>query len=181
MAVEVHTYAVNVFFWDKNCKTCGKKGHISRVCRSRLPQAISQIPNSEQPAESINSENIDFIDYFGKINVICGNKPADRRMIKVQIDGRDVEMELDTGAPCAIISEKTLRSIKPKFSLLKSDRQFASYTRHKIICLGRLPVHAKIGNKTLRLNVYVVKGDFDALLGREWIAQFIHEIIFFNF
>ncbi|CAG9760096.1 unnamed protein product [Ceutorhynchus assimilis] len=170
------------FFWDKICRICKKKGHIGRVCKSRLTEAISQIHNSEQPVEGINFENIDFINYVKKINVICGADPsAAHRMIEVQIDGHRIEMELDTGAPCAIISEKTLRSIKPKFSLLKSDRQFASYTRHKVICLGRLPVHAKIGKKTTKLNVYVVKGDFDALLGREWItylSYFIHGINF---
>lgn len=97
-------------------------------------------------------------------------------MINVMIDGRPLQMELDTGAPCGIISETKLREIKPGFSLLPSDRQFASYSGHRLNCLGRVPVQVAIGSTARRLNVYVVAGESDPLFGREWIAQFVDQI-----
>ena len=99
-------------------------------------------------------------------------------MINVQINGRQVSMELDTGAPCGIINHNTLRKLIPNVSLQKSDRQFASYTKHRIICMGRARVCVTVGGTTRRLNLYVVKGDFDPLFGREWITHFANEINF---
>lgn len=38
-------------------------------------------------------------------------------MLNVQIDGHNIPMELDTGAPCSIISKKRLSIIKPNYIL----------------------------------------------------------------
>uniref|UniRef100_A0A182PWJ5 Uncharacterized protein n=1 Tax=Anopheles epiroticus TaxID=199890 RepID=A0A182PWJ5_9DIPT len=74
------------------------------------------------------------------------------------------------------MSETTLHSIKARYSLNPTDRQFTSYTGHRINCLGRLPVKVKIGDVTRRLNLYVVSGNTDSLFGREWIANFKKQI-----
>ncbi|XP_062708108.1 uncharacterized protein K02A2.6-like [Aedes albopictus] len=97
-------------------------------------------------------------------------------MIDVEIDGHGLRMELDTGAPCGIIAESKLRGIKPKYSLLRTDRKFSSYTGHPINCLGRLPVNVTVGTTNRRLNLYVVAGESDSLFGREWISQFVEQI-----
>lgn len=165
------------YFFDKNCRKCGKKGHIARVCRSKVQKTTSYINTSEQPTEQ-TVDNLDCIQNSDYFNVVNASNLSDRRMIKVNIDGRNLEMELDTGAPCTIISEKTFRSLKLNCSLRSSNRQFSSYTQHNIVCLGRLPVNVTIENKTRRLSLYVVKGDFGSLLGREWINHFAKEINF---
>ncbi|XP_024872568.1 uncharacterized protein K02A2.6-like, partial [Temnothorax curvispinosus] len=144
-------------FRDAECHNCGIKGHIAKVCRSRDNKKTDQVSDALVPAEHVDS-----VQYFNKVNDIGSNSVAQKRMINVIIDGHNLKMELDTGAPCGI----------------KTDRQFASYTLHKINCIGRLPVNVKVGQTTKRLNLYVVEGDFDTLFGREWIAHFTHEIDF---
>lgn len=64
--------------------------------------------------------------------------------MEAKVDGRTLKMELEIGAP---VSEKTLCSIKTRFLFQKSDRQFTNYTRHKISCLGGLPVQMTLGEK----------------------------------
>ncbi|XP_037930881.1 uncharacterized protein K02A2.6-like [Teleopsis dalmanni] len=102
-------------------------------------------------------------------------------MVHVKIDGKEIQMELDTGAPCAVISYRTLRSIRPNCKLLKSDRRFTSYTGHKVNCVGRIVVSASVGKIVRRLSLYVVEGDCDTLCGREWISQFARENNFSEF
>uniref|UniRef100_A0A182YS55 RNA-directed DNA polymerase n=1 Tax=Anopheles stephensi TaxID=30069 RepID=A0A182YS55_ANOST len=85
-------------------------------------------------------------------------------------------MELDTGAPCSIIAEETLRLIKPLYTLQPSDRQFSSYTGHRVTCVGRLKVQVTIGMRTRSEQLYVVSGVSDSLLGREWISHFADQI-----
>lgn len=87
-------------------------------------------------------------------------------------------MELDTGASCAIISKSRLQGIKPEYQLLKTDKQFASYTGHYVNCVGCVQVNATLGKTTRKLKLYVVKDNLDTLFGREWIEQFAEEIDF---
>jgi len=101
-----------------------------------------------------------------------------KRVLSVRIDGQPVDMELDTGAPCSIISAQTLRSIKSHFTLQATTRRFASYMSHGIWCIGRILVNVTIGSTTRKLYLYVVEGHFDTLLGKEWISHFSKEINF---
>ncbi|XP_055605012.1 uncharacterized protein LOC129753241 [Uranotaenia lowii] len=152
------------------CYRCGKKGHIAQVCRSSDAssgfQNTAQVHSEEQPASQI-----DLVHSLSKIHSIT---KFEKRFVNVSINGHNVEMEVDTGAPCGIISEVKLRMIKPNSPLLNTDRQFSSYTGHRIQC--RLPVTVGIGSTTRKLDVYVVSGDYDSLFGREWISQFSSEI-----
>ncbi|XP_055623435.1 uncharacterized protein K02A2.6-like [Toxorhynchites rutilus septentrionalis] len=158
-------------FQSATCFNCGKTGHISKVCRAPKrnfhDQSTSQV-QSEEPAMQV-----DVVQSLDKIHSIA---TSGKRVINVIIDGRMLEMEVDTGAPCGIISEAKLRTLKPSFTLLRTDRQFSSYTGHRIQCLGRLPVNVSIGKTTRKLDLYVVSGDYDTLCGREWIAKFSGEL-----
>ncbi|XP_011701123.1 PREDICTED: uncharacterized protein LOC105457890 [Wasmannia auropunctata] len=136
-------------FFGAVCHNCKKKGHIAKVCR-----AMKQM---QGPADLTDQDTAD---------------------TKTTIDGRDLEMELDTGAPCGIVSKQTLFFIKPACKLFKTDRRFASYTGHGVNCIGRIPVEVTLGKTSRKLNLYVVDGNFDSLFGREWISHFVHEIKF---
>lgn len=72
-----------------------------------------------------------------------------RYMIDVFIDGKILQMEVNPGAPCGIVSENfTLRKIKPRFTLKKSQKQFVSYTGHSVPCIGHIRVKITIGRTT---------------------------------
>lgn len=155
-------------FRDARCNVCNKKGHIARVCqseKSKFHSSADQVQSRETPASEV-----DLVQSLNQVSSVG------KKMIDVGIDGRHLQMELDTGAPCGIVGESTLRKIKPKFSLLPTDRQFSSYTGHRINCLGRLPVQVSVGSTTRKLNLYVVSGESDSLFGREWIAHFVEQI-----
>lgn len=161
-------------FRDVKCHNCDRKGHIAKVCRSRR----SKFPSSS--ADQVESEEmppteIDLVQRLNQVHDIVSNVTG-KKMIDVEIDGRHLQMELDTGAPCGIIGESKLRSIKPKFSLQKTDRQFSSYSGHRINCLGRIPVNVSMGSMTRRLNLYVVASESESLFGREWISHFVDQI-----
>ncbi|XP_055633621.1 uncharacterized protein LOC129773967 [Toxorhynchites rutilus septentrionalis] len=157
-------------FRNATCFTCEKKGHIAKACRSSKYQ--SQDRSTSQVQLEKPSEEVDEVMRLSKIHSVAA---CQKKVVSVEIDGL-LEMEVDTGAPCGIISEKKLRTIKPTFTLKGTDRQFSSYTGHKIMCMGLLPVNVSVGATTHKLNLYVVSGDYDALFGREWISQFMKEV-----
>lgn len=110
---------------------------------------------------------MDVVQHLNRLNQVNVSDSGKRPYLTVLVEGRHLTMELDSGAPCGIISVKTLRTVKPHYSLYKSDRQFVSYTHHPLQCIGRIPVNVTLGNTTRRLNLYVVDGDYDILFGRE--------------
>ncbi|XP_018406088.1 PREDICTED: uncharacterized protein K02A2.6-like, partial [Cyphomyrmex costatus] len=157
------------------CHKCSKVGHIAKVCRSgKTIQAVQDA--NQATTTALPAEHVDTIQQFSKIEEIHATKVLNKQMIMVKIDGHELAMELDTGAPCSIVNENILRLIKPDFKLCSTDRKFASYTGHHIECMGYLPVNVSLGTTSRKLKLYVVKEPFDTLLGREWIAEFTEEI-----
>ena len=157
---------------ESECHKCKKKGHIARVCRSnRTALTTDQVDSEEYPAQ-----HIDTIRRLNKIEEMHTLKTYDKVMLRVQIDGHNLEMELDTGAPCGIISSVTLRKIKSDYRLHPTNRQFMSYTHHRLNCIGRISVSVTLGKTSRELDLYVIEGEYDSLFGREWLAQFKHEL-----
>nr|XP_049467133.1 uncharacterized protein K02A2.6-like [Anopheles coluzzii] len=87
-----------------------------RNIRQQKGETIAQFVQSQQ------NSDIDVVQSLHCINNIPSMK---KKMLNVKINGFPLTMELDTGAPCGIISETTLRKILPKYSLQPSDRQFS--------------------------------------------------------
>ncbi|XP_059222020.1 uncharacterized protein K02A2.6-like isoform X3 [Stomoxys calcitrans] len=152
-------------FRNASCFVCSKTGHIAKVCKSRTGQ-ISEDDCDDGEIQRLNA-------VFSQ-----NGSRSNKRMIERRINGVKIQMELDTGAPCGIMSRNTFRSRIGNQRLLKTDRRFTSYTGHRIECVGRVAVNVSVGLSTRKLNLYVVDGDFDALFGREWISQFVNEIDF---
>ncbi|XP_018399992.1 PREDICTED: uncharacterized protein K02A2.6-like [Cyphomyrmex costatus] len=159
-------------FRDAECHSCKKKGHIAKVCKSK-EQTTSQIVATEQPAEKV--------DVIQRLNSLKQNNAINtvgRQFVTVLIEGRSLQMELDSGASCGIISKAKLQEIKLHQTLNDTDLQFVSYTHHHLKCIGYIPVNVTLGSTMRKLNLYVVDGNNDILFGREWISQFVHEIDF---
>lgn len=158
---------------DAICNACNKRGHIAPVCRSGNVRQVKEHSDSE---EELPAEQVDQILRLNKMDAVNAVKFPGKVVLDVLINGRNVKMEIDTGAPCAIVSKQTLDSAKIKYKLLETNQQFASFSGHRISCLGRTSVNAQIGSSVRRLDLYVADGLVDSLLGREWIVAFANEI-----
>ena len=95
-------------FKTARCHRCGKLGHIVRVCRSRQstpennqPQT-SAVQNLEQVFLPPNqSSGPEYTLFSLEDNV--GNR---RYTMNLQLDDRNVLLEVDTGASLSLMSEK---------------------------------------------------------------------------
>jgi len=126
-------------------------------------------------------EQVDIVHNLNQIIVINRRDPASRRILTVQIEGRELKMELDSGAPFGIVSKETLHLIKPTYKLQKTDKQFVSYSGHNIKCIGFTPVNVTMGKTSRKLNLYIIEDKYDSLFDNEWISAFVNEIPFHNF
>ncbi|XP_039518223.1 uncharacterized protein K02A2.6-like [Pimephales promelas] len=87
------------------------------------------------------------------------------------IEGEPVRMEIDTGAAVSIVSDavyhKTLKHVylKPSKIVLKT------YTGEPVTIKGVMDVEVELNGQSATLPLYVVKGKYPALLGRQWMEK----------
>ena len=119
-------------FADATCHKCGKKGHIAPVCRSgKKPQRSGPRKNKESPGTKYVATTEDdgrATDEFQLYTI--GAKAATRPIIvDVQVNGKQLLMEVDTGAALSIISEQTWKTVHPGTTLKKADVVLTTYSK----------------------------------------------------
>ena len=155
-------------FIDATCNSCGKKGHISPVCRSKTSgrKTKSRIPNNTKYVSNVSTDaDSDEEFYIGRI----GTTTAQPIMVNIDIEGKTVEMEVDTGAAFSLISERTRKTLLPDLTLHNSRILLKTYTDERIKVLGQLHVHVSYGEQKAPLVLLVVDGEGPTLLGRNWL------------
>ena len=93
-------------FRDKSCQTCGKKGHLAKVCRSsgtsqpgtRRPQNQRQLRPICQVENEPGGDSEDSLEDVQVLQQIGGKLPPSK--VTVQVDDCKIPMEIDTGASC---------------------------------------------------------------------------------
>ena len=160
-------------FKDTDCHYCGKKGHIAKVCHSKArdqkkPQKKTQ--ESTHQVKQDDSSDSEFNLYHTSANLVA-TKPY---TVTVQINRKDLSMEIDSGATFSIISNSTYKTLWPGTSgpkLRPANVPLKTYTRETIKVLGSLSVNVAHNGQLKSLPLLVVAGNGPSLLGRDWLSQ----------
>ena len=158
-------------FRTAKCHNCGKIGHLKRVCRqSKKPvkspgtQRSQSRQNVQLVEEDANSEIL--VLYHDKSG---SNKPLE---VDLQLEGKPLRMEVDTGAAVSLVSEMTYRSLFPTLQLQPSMTKLRTYSGEPLTVLGQQEVKVQHGEQTAQLSLLVVQGEGPSLLGRNWLRVF---------
>ena len=89
--------------------------------------------------------------------------------VPVEIEGRSLIMELDTGASVTLISESVFNKLCLDKPLQSSSSRLSTYSGEKLPVLGQLQVNVTCGDQQARLPLNVVAGHGSSLLGRDWL------------
>ena len=135
-------------------------GHLNKVCRSR--KANSQGQQNHLGTEEERSPSPLF--HLGS----RGNHPI---VVTMDVNGKRVDMELDTGAARTVMSSEQQQRLLPAAELQESSIVLRTYSSEQIQVLGELPVHVIYGNQSKHLPLLVVQGNGPCLLGRDWLSH----------
>ena len=201
---QIHTSAneeadINLVRYTKQCQCCGKRGHVSSVCRLRQSvcykcgkkghlQAVckSVIKPTTAPDRVVKqvTPNVDssYLDQLLKSN--DGNDTDDLGLwtitggvtqgyhVHLKVNHKPVQMELDTGAAVSVMSEhqwKTLTSGDPVKPYRGKPLQ--GYSGHEVKVVGQADVNVEYERQQIQLPLLIVEGEHKpALFGRDWLA-----------
>ena len=109
-------------------------------------------------------------DNIGTLNRVGGRSTQPYKVLS-EVNGRPLEMEIDTEAAVSIISKKTQESLFPSLRMSKPFISLCTYTSELIPVLGQLKVEVKHRGYVGTHQLVVVAGNSPALLGRDWLSK----------
>ena len=150
-------------FRTRVCYLCGKKGHLRSVCQAATDKQPS-IQQIEQQAVQDNSD--DDLTLW----TITGDHKQGYH-VRLQVNGKHVQMELDTGAAVSVISEQEWNHLFPSTPLEQYvGAPLRGYSGQQLEVNGQKEVEVQYGSQTMKLPLVVMGGHKrPPLLGRDWL------------
>ena len=149
----------------ETCNQCGKQGHFQAVCRSPAKvggvrmSTVSETERTPDPGNNV---------YLGAIN--DDSDSDDPLAIALTLDGKQVTLQIDTGADVTVISEMTWKAVGgPELSA--PDRTLRGPDSSIIATLGKFCGTFARGTRQAVGEVYVAKKLTKSLLGRPTIQD----------
>ena len=160
--------SVNCRFKNAECYACGTRGHTRNVCpkpetlkSNRKPMHLIDDITDSRPS---SSDDVDCLELYH-----MNKQRTETFWVTVSINGRDIKMEVDTGAAISILPSHLFKKHFAQLPLLKTDVKLKTYSGAKMIPEGILEVNVAYGDQKQRLRLYVVDTPGPPLFGREWM------------
>lgn len=153
-----HHPPVSCPFLTSDCFKCKKKGHIAKMCKTKLVHSV-------EPQEDR--------DLLTLCHVNRSDTPPFR--VNVTINGKVVPMEIDTGAAVSIISEVEWARHFPNASFTQEDVKLMTYNGTPVAVAGVADVKVEYQGQCFKLPLVIAKESEGArmptLFGRNWLSK----------
>ena len=175
-------------FKDAICNNCKKRGHLARVCRGNRPgRGQRQNEDSRRRQQPLARENVHNVDrepgpgedqprppsddetMFTMFRV--GGNPQTPMVVTMEVNGKLLTMEVDTGAAVSVISTATRDQMFPDCPLINTSAVLTTYTGERMPLAGEIKAKVKYGEQRAVLTLFVVEGVGPNLLGRDWLQK----------
>ena len=158
-------------FKQAKCLSCGKVGHIQRVCRT-VPKPDKTTPKKSrdhrpQPIKQLSGKKEEpielFLNHFGEDNNAI--------QLTVYIEGNPALMELDTGASVSILSSSTWTRLFPGRELKRTNTVLKTFSGEQLQPIGSADVKVQYKSQSVILPILVLEGEGPDLFGRNWLKH----------
>ena len=158
-----------------NSHVCGKTGHISRVCCNRLQNTSKGHGHTASVVESQSAQqNTTESTEYTLFPIKSQQAKTAPWHTTLTLNGKEVEMEIDTGSSVSLISKTVFDKLQSSVTLpaLNTEQiKLRTYTGEEINVLESTTVTAQSGDHSATLPLLIVEGDGPSLIGRDWLTE----------
>lgn len=167
----------------KQCLKCGFVGHFRIKCKTRASKRKQPIPN---PNKHPNKKHRLLTKNDDKPDTKNTNKPSSSKAevnyifhidedttLRCNLGGIQVDMVIDSGSKCNILSDKTWDRLKKckidvRNQIANPDKTFVAYgTKEPLTVIGSFDTDIRVGDQVRTGTFYVVKDGTRDLLGKD--------------
>lgn len=132
------------------CGACGTKGHLQKVCmKTKKVHNVVEILGIQADDE----------------------KYREKFFIHLQVENKKVKFEIDSGSAVTLIGNTLFTCLFPALVLQPTNLKLISYCGTELNIFGYTTVKIQYNNTNYNLNIYVIEGNKQPLVGREWIQK----------
>ncbi|XP_045123822.1 uncharacterized protein LOC123511835 [Portunus trituberculatus] len=134
---------------SQQCSSCKKIGHFASMCRTKKKVYATSKPTesnaeTEQLGESQDNKGDNDLHWAFRVDSVRSSQQ--RIMLNITLNGKPVNMQLDTAADVTLVSENLARSI-PNVKIMPSKVQLLDYSGNNIKVVGAMDVDAGYDRK----------------------------------
>lgn len=146
-------------FINAVCHYCKKKGHIEKICTTKKKNAPGKVNYTDDDiSDSLN----------GIYSVAASRARVPAYVLRVELDGVAVVMEVDSGAAFSLLNECTWARLPRRDAPRPLTTQLRTWNDSRVTVLGQATVSVKYKDIKHELNVVIAKGSGPNLIGRDW-------------
>ena len=177
-------------FKNKECFFCKNVGHTACKCRKKAnadKQNRGKVEYTANIVDIIEEDQAQDVDDIKNVRHTVSHQPlqcqedmfdiyqlglkrVEPLTVNVGMNGKNVSMEVDTGASLTVISEMTMKQI-PHLEITPVAAKLRTYTGEVITPVGQANVNVEYEGQVKVLTVIVTPGSGPSLLGRNWLLH----------
>ena len=161
---------------EKACNACGKQNHFADVCKGGAARnynkrnrgrGIHLLESQCSSEEELTSVTFDTVE---SVNAVTKTIPPKKLYAAMEIAGKQIQMQIDTGASCNVLPEKY---VPPGTPIKETERSLKMYSKSTMAVVGTCKVSMcnPKNQKKYRGEFVVVQGDYTPLLGSRAAQQ----------
>ena len=174
----------------QKCRKCKRVGHFAICCKSKSKASGAAHDVSEDTcavASGKNSSTVSVVEEQLAVlrgddmsyqldavedvaNITTKESSHDPIFLEVNINGKPVFMELDTGAKYSVIPETLWKAKWSDVVLNECSLRLCTYDGSLLPVVGQAVVHVQYSGKSVDCPLVVVKSGKYGLLGRNWLS-----------
>lgn len=185
--------------YNKQCQNCGKTGHVQEVCRlnkhktekskhnpnkkgkrEKKVKTVEISDNSDSDSDRDSDSDSEGTSYYvqslseyneNSVNKIKSDSEELWKEI-LHIGKSSVEVKLDTGADCNVLSKLLAKQLKAEIKPSKT-KKLVSFSGHKIPVIGEIEVVCRTKRRMETTIFKVVEENFNPILGKHSCQQLL--------
>lgn len=174
-------------FKNAQCHSCNEIGHLASVCskKKKKSESVNFVDSSDESTSNFIdfSKLTNFSDNFANnFSVFSVNSSenvfnVDFYYCTVTIDGIDMKIACDTGAPFSLMSICTFDKFYQRDILRKCFIAFSSYGGNRITVLGEFDATIIFRGQSHKVTFIVTDTNNPPLLARNFLRKFKFELV----